>query len=121
MEPDVALLQRLSQIGYMACMQVSPSKGEQILEAVNSLKPEQTPTLIGLAMGRIANNKAGQAVKILRDQVLAKEPEHITAKCFLGMALLELGQHREGQCYLEDVVKNGNDDQKLVAEAYLGA
>ncbi len=121
MEVSVELLQQLSQIGYMACFQGSPEAGEEILEAVNLVKPDQAPTLVGLAMGRIAANKPEEAIHILRDRVLKIDPDHLTAKCFLGLALLETGKHSEGESYLKDVIAKGDEDQRSVAMAYLSS
>ncbi|HBR96605.1 MAG TPA: hypothetical protein DD979_04410 [Gammaproteobacteria bacterium] len=121
MNISVEFLQRLSQIGYAACFKDQGDRGEFILDAVYGLKPGQEPTLVGKAVGKIAVRKFDEAIDLLQNRVLTENPDNLTAKCFLGLALSETGSQSEAEDHLEEVMMLGNDDHRAVASAVLGA
>lgn len=118
-EFDVNLIRKLSEVGYMACFKGYPSEGEAIMEGVHAAKPNQVPVMIGLAVAKLTAGKYPDAIAILRDQVGAIEPDNLTAKCFLGLALKEYGESDEADAVLLEVQRHGDDSQRAVAEVYL--
>jgi len=112
-------LRTLSQVGYLACFKGRIGEGEAIMEGAYAAQPEQIPTQVGLAIARICTGQYVEAVDILRDQVLAVEPNHMTAKCFMGLALKQTGQKEEATRLLQEVSQRGSSDEKAIASAYL--
>jgi hypothetical protein len=77
------------------------------------------PVQVGVAIARISAGCYEEAIDLLRDEVLPAEPEHMTAKCFLGLAMKQIGQTTEGNQLLEEVINRGNPDEQTIAKAYL--
>lgn len=120
MQVSSELLQTLSEVGYMACFRGDMTRSQVIMDGVNAIGIEQTPIKMGMAITKLYAGDYGQAIAILRDQVLAYEPQHMSAKCFLGIALSQVGEHGEAKVLFDDVIKHGNDDERSIASAYLG-
>lgn len=119
MEASTELLQSLSEVGYMACFQGDSERSERIMDGVNAIGLEQIPIKMGVAITKIYSGKYEQGIKILRDDILSEDPDHLSAKCFLGIALMQLGNNEEATNLLEEVARNGNDDESAIASAYL--
>lgn len=119
MQTSVKLLQLMSEIGYIACFSGDLKRSQMIMEGVNAVGVEQTPIKMGVAITKIYAGLYDQAIRILRDDILQKEPEHMSAKCFLGIALSQKGQRVEARELFEEVVKRGNKDESSIAAAYL--
>lgn len=117
LEPE--LLKRLSEVGYMACFKGLINEGEIVMEAVYTDSPDKTPVKIGLAVAKISAMKYDEAIGILQNQVLVAEPDNMTAKCFLGLALQEKGNKSEGAQVLTEVQQMGGEHEKTIASAYL--
>ncbi len=119
MQASVELLQQLSQVGYMACFKGDAQRSQLIMDGVNAISVEQTPIKMGVAIAKIYAGHYDQAIYILRDQVLAGEPDHMSAKCFLGIALNQKGEKAAARELFEEVVRRGNKDESSIAAAYL--
>ncbi len=116
---DVEMLRTLSEIGYMACFKGMINEGEAIMEGVFAAKPDQIPVQIGLAVARISAFRYQEAIHILQSEVLARDPENVTAKTFLALALMEQGDSNQASELFTDVSANGTDDHKAIASVYL--
>lgn len=114
-------LKKLSEVGYMACFKGMINEGETIMEAVHAASPDRTPVKIGLAVARISAMRYDEAIKLLRDDILESEPQNMTAKCFLGLALQESGKKSEGIRILTEVQQTGGEHEQTIAKAYLSA
>ncbi|MEZ5452173.1 MAG: tetratricopeptide repeat protein [Thiothrix sp.] len=119
MQVSSELLQLLSQAAYIACFRGDTKRSQVIMEGVSVMGKEQIPIKIGLVIVNFYAGQYRQAVDILRGQVLQEEPEHMTAKCFLGMSLKQLGEVAEAKEFLEEVVHKGSKDERELAAAYL--
>lgn len=115
--PDI--LKTLSEVGYMACLKGNVAQGELIMEGVYAMNEESIPVRVGLAVARISASRYAEAVDILENNVLSIEPDHMTAKCFLGIALTEMGNKADAKAYLGDVSEHGDVDEKNIAEVYM--
>lgn len=115
--PEV--LKTLSEVGYMACLKGNVAQGEIIMEGVHAMNEESIPVKVGLAIARISASRYAEAVAILRDDVLKVDPDNMTAKCFLGIALTEMGNKADARDYLGDVSEHGDADEKKIAEVYM--
>lgn len=112
-------MQLLSQIGYLACFKGDIETGQMIMEAVDMNSGGQIPAKIGVAISRIYASRYDDAVDILQNHVLPIEPDNMTAKCFLGMALSESGRQDEATALLQEVVRLGGPDDQTIASFYL--
>ncbi|WP_020560397.1 tetratricopeptide repeat protein [Thiofilum flexile] len=119
MKATTELLQLLSEIGYMACFKGDIQRAKVIMDGVDAVGREQTPIKMGLAITRIYSGEYDTAIDILRNQILVNEPNHMSAKCFLGIALNQIGQQSEAQQLFREVSAHGNADEQSIANAYL--
>lgn len=119
MQASVELLQLISQVGYMACFRGDTQRSQVIMDGVNAIGIEQTPIKMGVAISKIYAGHYDQAIHILRDDVLMRESDHMSAKCFLGIALSQKGEKAEARELFEEVVRKGNKDESSIAAAYL--
>ncbi|MDD5394816.1 MAG: tetratricopeptide repeat protein [Thiothrix sp.] len=119
MQASSELLQLMSEVGYLACFKGDVGRSQIIMDGVEAIGIEQIPIKMGVAIAKVYAGQYDQAIHILRDQVLLREPDHMSAKCFLGIALSQKGQKAEARELLEDVVKRGNPDESVIASAYL--
>lgn len=118
MEISSELLKKLSQIGYMACMKGYVKEGGIIMDGVNGVRPDHPPILIGVAIARITAAQYQEAVDILKLKVLNQDPSNLTAKCFLGIALFELGDKKQAQLYFTEIMAKGDANHQAIAESY---
>lgn len=119
MNVTTELLQLLSEVGYMACFRGDSERAQVIMDGVDAVGKEQVPIKMGLAITKIYAGDLDNAVSILRDDVLQNEPGHMSAKCFLGIALNLKGDQDEANTLFEEVAVNGNEDEKSIASVYL--
>ena len=120
MQVNTELLQLMSEVGYLACFKGDAERSQIIMSGVEAIGIEQIPIKMGVAIAKLYSGQYDQAITILRDQVLVREPNHMSAKCFLGIALSQTGHKAEAKEFLEDVVQRGNQDESAIASAYLG-
>ncbi len=117
-ESDV--IQLLSQIGYLACLKGDVANGQMIMDSVEMNSDSHPSAMIGVAISRIYAGQYTEAVSTLKNKVLSVEPDNMTAKTFLGIALSESGESEEALGIFKEVVANGNADNSAIASFYLG-
>ncbi|MEB4589415.1 tetratricopeptide repeat protein [Candidatus Thiothrix sp. Deng01] len=121
MQASVELLQLMSQTGYMACFKGDIKRSQLIMEGVEAIGVEQIPIKMGVAIAKVYAGDYDYAIDILRNQILQLEPEHMSAKCFLGIALSQKGEVDEAKAFFEEVMRLGNQDERSIASAYLNS
>lgn len=119
MQASTELLQTLSEVGYLACFRGDGERSERIMDGVSAIGREQIPIKMGVAISRLYVGKYDEAINILQNDILQEDPNHMSAKCFLGIALMQTGQESEARVYLEEVARLGNPDESGIASAYL--
>nr|CAA6827528.1 MAG: Unknown protein [uncultured Thiotrichaceae bacterium] len=119
MNVTTELLQLLSEVGYMACFRGESDRAQAIMGGVDAVGREQIPIKMGLAITKVYAGELDNAISILRDDILQTEPEHMSAKCFLGIALNLQGNQDEANTLFEEVAVHGNDDEQSIANVYL--
>ncbi|HRJ54060.1 MAG TPA: tetratricopeptide repeat protein [Candidatus Thiothrix moscowensis] len=121
MQVNNELLQLLSEVSYLACFKGDMQRSQVIMDGVDALGGEQIPVKMGVAITKVYAGDYAQAIVILRDQILVREPEHMSAKCFLGIALSQTGSADEAKNLFEEVIQHGNQDERTIASAYLNS
>ena len=119
MNTDIELLRIMSQVGYLTCFKGDAKRSQMIMDGVSAIGREQIPIKIGVAVADIYAGKYDKAIDVLRDQILVEDPNHMSAKCFLGIALTQKGKKSEAKELFDEVVLHGNQDEKMIANAYL--
>jgi len=119
MDISTEMIQLLSQVGYLACFSGDIQSGQLIMDSVELNCKEQPAALVGVAISRIYAGQYPEAIKILKESVIDKDPDNMTAKCFLGMALSESGEVDEAIGLFEEIIDKGGEDDKTIASFYL--
>ena len=119
MNVSTELLQLLSEVGYMACFRGDNERSQVIMNGVDAVGENQSPIKMGLAITKIYAGDIDNAITILRDDVLAKEPDHMSAKCFLGIALNLKGDQSQAIGLFKEVAAKGSPDEQSIANVYL--
>ncbi|MCK5917809.1 MAG: tetratricopeptide repeat protein [Cocleimonas sp.] len=119
MKIDGDVIQLLSQIGYLACLKGDVANGQMIMDSVEMNSDSHPSAMIGVAISRIYAGQYTEAVSTLKNKVLNVEPDNMTAKTFLGIALSESGESEEALELFKDIVANGNADNSAIASFYL--
>jgi thioredoxin-like negative regulator of GroEL len=100
---DETQLARLVDVGLAAAHLGKPGEARAIFENLLVFRPEHAPAKIGLAFTYLVCNDFGKAAAILRDEVLARNPQDAEALVLLGLALGFDGQAEEAARALERV------------------
>ena len=119
MEINTDMIQLLSQVGYLACFNGDIDKGQLIMDSVEEYCSGQSAALVGVAISRIYAGQYTDAIRILKESVLVLEPDNMTAKCFLGMALSESGTTDEAIDLFNEIIEKGGEDDQTIASFYL--
>lgn len=119
MDISTELIQLLSQVGYLACFNGDVESGQRIMDSVELNCQGQPAALVGVAISRIYAGQYVEAIKILKESVVNEDPDNMTAKCFLGMALSESGGTDEAISLFEEIIAKGGEDDKTIASFYL--
>jgi Flp pilus assembly protein TadD len=120
MKIDSDVIQLLSQIGYLACLKGDVANGQMIMDSVEMNSDRHPSAMIGVAISRIYAGQYTEAVSTLKNKVLNVEPDNMTAKTFLGIALSESGESEEAFALFREIVEKGNSDNRAIASFYLG-
>jgi Flp pilus assembly protein TadD len=96
------------------------ANGQMIMDSVEMNSDSHPSAMIGVAISRIYAGQYTEAVSTLKNKVLNVEPDNMTAKTFLGIALSESGESEEAFEIFKEVVANGNADNSAIASFYLG-
>lgn len=119
MEISTEMIQLMSQVGYLACFNGDVERGQLIMDSVEKNCQGQSAALVGVAISRIYGGAYEDAIRILKESVLTADPENMTAKCFLGMALCESGSTDEAVGLFNEIIEKGGDDDRTIASFYL--
>ncbi len=119
MEIDNDVLKKLSQVGYLGCMQGFTRRGEKIMQGIHNVRPNEIPILMGLAISKIYTQKFSEAVTIISENVLKQEPDNMAAMCFLGVALYDMGEEIQAKYYFSEVIKSEDEYLKALCNEYL--
>jgi thioredoxin-like negative regulator of GroEL len=107
---DDDFVRKLSYSGVLASFSGLHENAQKILEGVRILRPENIYASIGLAVTKINAHQLDEAIEILQDWVLKIDPENISAKCYLGMALKLSDRKEEGNKLFMQVVESAGEE-----------
>jgi Flp pilus assembly protein TadD len=97
-----AQFSRLLEVALAVTHLGRPAQGRAMLEDLLVYRPGFPPALIGLAFNHAVTDDFEGALAILRDQVLARNPQDAQALATLGLTLKLAGRPEEAQKVLAD-------------------
>lgn len=116
------LLGKLAQAGSLASFHGLAREAETIVDGIHALRSDNADVLLSVAINKLNMAQLDDAIHILQDQVLKVEPENATAKCFLGLALKQIGYTYQSDKILHEVIASTtdeNDSDRALAQAFL--
>jgi predicted Zn-dependent protease len=116
---DTETVRLLTEIGFMAMSRGKQREAEAIFAGVQAVRPKSETPAIGLALTRIGARKLDEAIRILRDDALARNPDSAEAKCYLGMALKLAGRASEADKVLREAAGAATGETKARAKSLL--
>ena len=119
METNSATVKLLSEIGFMAAARCRVQDATTIFEGLQAARPDSEYPAIGLAVAQLSGKNYDQAIKLLRENALAKNPDSADAKSFLGLALKMAGRTSESDTVLKEAATSGKGPAQAMAEALL--
>lgn len=122
MEIKGDLLGKLARTGSLASFFGFAKQAHTIFTSISGVRPNNLDVLTNLAITKINAGYAKEAIEIFQSQVLNVEPENLTAKCFLGLALKQVDHNHQGNKILQEVIAaiNYKDDPiSLMADNFL--
>ncbi|MDR3144624.1 MAG: hypothetical protein LBT64_03980 [Puniceicoccales bacterium] len=99
------LVQLLMELGYVAVGRGLQLQAQAIFDGLAAARPNSEIPLIGLAVCKINFGDFLGASKILAEQALRINPDSGMAKCFLAMAIKEIGGKREAEELIGQVIE----------------
>ena len=112
------LLKAISELGYAACFIGDSQRAETIMKGVEAVAQPQPAVHIGLAVSKMYAGQLTEAKKIL-ETIINANPNHSTAKCFLGITLNMMGKKEEAQKQFAFVSEHGDENEIEIARSYL--
>lgn len=113
---------KLAQTGSLASFFGLAREAETILNGIYAVRFDNADVLLSVAINKINTAQRGEAIHILQNQVLKLDPENATAKCFLGLALKQIGYTHQSDKILHEVIASAaddNDSDRALANAFL--
>jgi thioredoxin-like negative regulator of GroEL len=101
---DRDTMRLIAEIGFLGTDTGAHVAARALFKSLQVLRPDSTLPFIGRAMAELADNKAEEAARILRDEGLKLNPTDPEVKTFLGLALHAAGRDGEARTVLASVV-----------------
>jgi len=113
-------LQRATEVGYLAATNGMTGQSLAIFDGLSAARPDSELPDIGKSFAHLCAGDTQEAVRILTQEALAKNPESLVAKAFVGLCLKQAGMNAEADGVLEDVAgEDGDPVAKEMATALL--
>lgn len=120
MDFDTPLVRKMMEIGMLASGHGFVEEAESIFSGLQEMRPEREEPIIGRALLKMNTGKPDEAVRILRDEAIKKNPKSDLAHAYLALALKLAGQVAEGLKVAEELsAKAENSEALRLAKAIL--
>lgn len=110
MNVSVETLQRLAEVGYLACGHQLDGLAEQIFDGVAAVRPDSDAPAIGRGLAALCRGDAALAVELLQAARDA-HPTSDAVRSFLGLALKLAGLNQQSETLLRELASSGRDPQ----------
>jgi len=111
-------IQRLLDIANAGCQKGFINEAQTIYDGVLAVKPGFAPALIGKAFSHVVVNGFEEAERLLREEVLATNPEDADALSILGLCLALAGRKDEAREILTPLA-SGTSPAAALADSLL--
>ncbi len=115
MDVPAQAVRRLMEVGVAASCLGLYQPAMAIFQGIDAVRPGSDGPLIGIALAYMNNRSPEEAVKLLRSQILDKNPGNLDAKMILGLALKLAGRNAECDNVINEL--NASSDGRAKAFA----
>ena len=116
---DDKLLKLLADIGFMASGVGLPKNAFAIFTGIEKARPDSPMPSIGFAMEFMNRKRHQEAIDILHKEGLAKDPENMTVRAFIGMGLMLEGRSKESEEMLTPLLECDDPQAATMAKELL--
>lgn len=95
----------LAEIGFLAIVMGMPEPARRIFDALPAHPKVRVVKAVGQAMSAVLSGKADDAVRLLRDGELSRQPGDPDLTSFLAVALLASGRQQQAVQLLEPLAR----------------
>lgn len=110
MEVSTQAVQTLMEVGVMAAGCGFYHQAFQIFEGLEAVRPDSEAPLVGVALIHMNSGEHEEAIKLLREGALVRNPNSINVKMVLGLALRLAGRNAECDNLIKEL--NASSDPK---------
>jgi hypothetical protein len=115
MDVSSQAVQTLMEIGVASAGNGLIPPAIAIFEGVRAVRPDSEGPALGMAIAQLGSRAYEDAAKTLREQVLAKNPNSIEAKMFLGLALKYAGRNAECDSVIKELIASSDERARTFA------
>lgn len=120
MKPSSQAVRTLMEVGIASVGAGLRQQAMTIFEGIEAVRPDSEAPMIGAALIYMNSNAPEEAVKVLREGALTRNPKSVEARMFLGIALKMAGRNAECETVIKELNAIGDAQAKSFAAA-LGA
>ncbi|MBL9157782.1 MAG: hypothetical protein JNJ70_09935 [Verrucomicrobiales bacterium] len=121
MEVSTESIRRATEAGYLAAVNGMAPQSLLIFSGIAAARPESELADIGLSFSHLCLGDVREALRILTEDALRKNPESDLAKAFVGLCLKQAGLNGEAESLLEEVAGgSGDESARNMAAALIG-
>ena len=113
LEFETDMLTTLMEIGHLAGGYGFFAESETIFAGLAAARPNSALPHIGRAVAHLNAHRPEEAVRILREQALERDPTSELARGFLGLSLMLAGFRHEGERVIQVLLDQGGDATAL--------
>ena len=117
MKPPSQAVRTLMEVGVASVGAGLTQQAMTIFEGIEAVRPDSEAPMIGAALIYLNSNAPEEAVKVLREGALTRNPASLEAKMFLGLALRMAGRNSECDNVIKELNATGNTQAKNFAAA----
>lgn len=117
MKPSSQAVRTLMEVGVASVGAGLRQQAMTIFEGIEAVRPDSEAPMIGAALIYMNSNDPEEAVKVLREGALVKNPGSLEAKMFLGLALRMAGRNAECDTVIKELNSTGDAQAKSFAAA----
>jgi len=100
----------LMECGYLAACEGRTQEAAIIFQGVQAVRPSSELPAVGLGFAYLNAGYFPQAVAVLKNEALKRNPESSSAKAFLGIALKNLGYHDEADRLFSQIIEKNDEE-----------
>ncbi|MEI6413241.1 MAG: tetratricopeptide repeat protein [Pseudomonadota bacterium] len=98
-------VRRIGEVGFLAAGHGQVEAAHRIFDGLVAIRPDSEYPWIGKAIAELQVGRETEALRLLRDEAIKRNPHSPEAQVFVGLALKRAGRGSEAEATLQAVSK----------------